>query len=132
MGYRNQIVEIVEKTCNRQKYDETMGQRVMEMAQEGKFPEEWCAEIGILPSTLYNWANRYPEFEEAVENAWVLLHAWAAKTFRENLQNPNFRQTMFLKKMERRLPNTFGDKAKLTEDNFLRFFQTGQGLPGGK
>lgn len=117
MPYSYDIVA-VRKGSNRQKYDGTQGPRIMEMAEQGLWPEEWCAELGIRMSTLYAWADRYPEFEEALHNAWVLLHAWAARTWRENLNNPNFRQTMFTAKMQRRLPSTFGAEPRVTQEGY--------------
>jgi|GEM_PF-7093675 len=114
----NLPVVVVEKRSNRQKYDGTQPLRVMEMAAKGMWPEEWLVEFGIVRSTLYEWCNTHPEFEEAVENAWEILHAWAAKKWRENLSNPNFKNSMFMEKLRRRMPSTFGLTPDLTSEGF--------------
>jgi len=39
------------------KYDPEMCWRVRDMAQEGMFPEEWCADLGVTMSTLFQRAH---------------------------------------------------------------------------
>jgi hypothetical protein len=69
--------------------------------------------------TLYSWANERPEFEEAVEAAWHVLHAYFARLLRENLTNPALRQTTILQIMAKRFPSTWGQSPSNTLDHFL-------------
>lgn len=64
------------------KYDPEHCWTVRELAQEGMFPEEWVAHIGVTLSTLYNWANAHPEFEQAMHEAYWLLRAYWTKQTR--------------------------------------------------
>ena len=120
MSHRNNIVPAapVPVRSNRQKYHAGMPQRVIDMARDGMFPEEWCAELGISMRTLYAWANDRPEFEEAVEDAWHALHAYWARLMRENITNPAFRQTAALQIIAKRFPATWGQHPRNTLDHF--------------
>lgn len=120
MSYRNNIVPVVvTQGSNRQKYRGDAACKILAMAEDGKWPEEWCAELGISMRTLYSWANERPEFEEAVEAAWHLLHAYWARLLRDNLTNPSLRQNAILQVMAKRFPSTWGQAPRNTLDHFL-------------
>jgi hypothetical protein len=120
MSYRNNIVSLeVTRGSNRQKYDGDASLKILAMAEGGMFPEEWCVELGISMRTLYSWANERPEFEEAVEAAWHVLHAYYARLVRQNLLNPSLRQNALLQVMAKRFPSTWGQAPTNTLDHFL-------------
>lgn len=120
MQYRNDIVPVEPtKGSNRQKYDGSMGRRILGFAETGMWPEEWVCELGITMRTLYAWARSYPEFAEQVEQAWHVLHAYWARLVRQNIGNPAFRQTMALRIMAKRFPSTWGREPINTLENFL-------------
>lgn len=120
MALRNNIVPAPEVPIrsNRQIYHAGIPERVVAMAQQGRFPEEWCAELGVSMRTIYAWANDRPEFEDAVEHAWHLLHAYWARLLRENITNPAFRQSAALQVMAKRFPATWGKEPRNTLENF--------------
>lgn len=104
------------------KYDPEFCWTVRLMAQEGKFQEEWCAELGITMSTLFQWANVYPDFDQAVREAWHLLNAyWTAKA-RAVVENPvlysDLKATVFLEILRKRFPETWGKNARNTQETF--------------
>ena len=102
------------------KYDPAHCDTVRELAQEGKFPETWCATIGISKSTLYSWSDLHPEFQEACEIGWILLaHFWAEYT-RKNLTNPDLKTAPLLKVLSTRFPSIYGKNPRFTEENFLQ------------
>ena len=77
-------------------------------AQEGKFPETWCARIGIHRATFYRWANDNPEFEEAILQAWVILqHYWTEYAVRE-LKNKDLKSAVLLTILKARFPRLYG------------------------
>ena len=120
MSYRNNIITVeVNRNSNRQKYDADAPLRILAMAEEGLFPEEWCVDLGISMRTLYSWANDRPEFEEAVEAAWHVLHAYWARLLRANLTNLAPRQNAILQVMAKRFPSTWGQTPNNTLDHFL-------------
>lgn len=89
------------------------------MAEEGKFPEEWCVELGISMRTLYSWADERTEFAEAVEFSWHVLHAFWVRLLRENLTNPRLRQNALFQTLAKRFPSTWGQTPSNTLDHFL-------------
>lgn len=104
------------------KYDPEFCWTVRQMGQDGQFPEEWCAEIGITMSTLFNWANIYPDFDQAVREAWHLLNAyWTAKA-RHVVEQPllysDLKATVFLEILRKRFPETWGKTPRNTQETF--------------
>lgn len=120
MTHRNNIIspDPVPIRSNRQKYHSGIPQQILDMAKQGMFPEEWCAELGISMRTLYVWANERPEFEDAVEQSWHALHAFWASLLRSNITNPAFRQTAALQVMAKRFPATWGQSPQNTLEHF--------------
>ena len=100
------------------KYDPEFCWTIRGLAQEGRFPEEWCAEIGVTMKTLYEWANVFPEFDEAVRIAWHLLNAYWTNYARDNLTNPNLRTTLLLEILRKRFPESWGKNARNTQETF--------------
>lgn len=103
------------------KYDPEYCWTVRKMGQEGQFPEEWCAEIGVTMWTLYNWANTYPEFEQAMHEAWYCLRAYWAKQARIAAQGGSgvVSPTVMLEILRKRFPDTWGLNPKATHDHFI-------------
>lgn len=91
---------------------------VRRMAQQGKFPETWCAELGITVSTLYKWANDYEDFEQAVEEGWHILHAVYERMLFEAIRSELKTTPSLLKAMARRFPSTWGEQARNTLEHF--------------
>ena len=104
------------------KYDPKYCMEIRDMAQDGKFPEEWCAHIGVTITTIYNWANRYPEFDEAVRIAWHILHAYYSEKARKIVENPLkynvLKATVFLEILRKRFPSTWGKEPRNTAEDF--------------
>jgi hypothetical protein len=103
-------VDIPRQSDYRQEYCEL----VCQMAEEGKFPEEWCAELGCTMSTLYVWANKYEDFEWSVEVAWHLLHAHYARQMREGVTDKRGMPAL-LEILRKRFPETCGQNPRNTE-----------------
>lgn len=101
------------------KYDPEFCWTVRELAQQGLFVEEWCAAIGVTMSTLYNWANRYPEFEDAMHQAWYLLRAYWSKQARESIIGVGRPPSVLIKILETRFPETWGKtNPRITQEAF--------------
>lgn len=99
------------------KYSPEYCNQVRMLAQEGMFPEEWCAHIGVTLQTLYNWANAYPEFEEAVHIAWWILRAYWSKKARESVQGIGMAPSVLNNILEKRFPDTWGRNARMTHEH---------------
>lgn len=113
------------------KYDPAYCQLIRDLAQEGKFPERWCCEIGISMSTLYNWANRYPEFEEAVTIAWHLLASHYTDKLVAMADNAEGRgQSALLELLRKRFPSLYGSMPRGTLDHFQARNAPAEAAPG--
>lgn len=93
------------------KYDPEYCWTVRQLAEGGEFPEEWCAAIGVTMPTLFNWANAYPEFEQAMHEAWWLCRAYWTKQARTSVQGVGIPPTVLIKVLESRFPDTWGKTA---------------------
>lgn len=90
------------------KYDPVYCDLIKGLAEVGGFPETWCAKIGIHWGTLYRWADEYPEFEEAVRQAWVLLQHYWTTYAQDNLKNTDLRSTVLITLLRQRFPSIYG------------------------
>lgn len=111
---------------NNNKYDPEYCWTVRQLAQEGMFPEEWCAHLGVTYATVYNWANRYPEFEQACMEAWYLLRAYWTKKARTSVQGVGMSPSVLIKVLESRFPDTYG---KTNPRNTQETFENRPGRP---
>lgn len=122
-GRRNFLANIgqrPEDPSRAKKYEPVYCDLVRQLAETGAFPETWCAKIGIHWATLYRWADEYPEFEEAVKQAWVLLqHFWTQYSL-DNMKNTDLRSTVLIKILTSRFPRLYGN-AKVPEGTLEHF-----------
>lgn len=111
---------------NANKYDPEHCWTVRQLAQEGYFPESWCARLGVTYATIFNWANRHPEFEQACMEAWYLLRAhWTEKAM-ANIQGAGMAPSVLIKILESRFPDTWG---KTNPRNTQELFENRPGKP---
>lgn len=104
------------------KYDPEFCWTVRLMAQEGKFPESWCARLGVTMQTLFNWANTYPDFDQAVREAWHILNAYWTERAQQIVEHPalwsDLKATVFLEILRKRFPETWGKNSRNTQETF--------------
>ena len=73
--------EVIKKLGAPRKYEPWMGERIIEIAEQGGHVAEMCKAIEIRSKdTFYRWIKLYPEFEEAYKTAKLYSQA-----FYENL-----------------------------------------------
>ena len=100
------------------KYDPEYCWTVRELGQEGKFPEEWVSHLGVTLKTLYNWANSYPEFEQAMHEAHWLCRAYWARRARENVQGVGMAPSILALILQRRFGDMWGQNAANLQQHF--------------
>jgi len=100
------------------RYDPEFCEVICDLAQQGKFPEQWCAFIGCAMSSLYRWANEHEEFDRAVHMAWHLLEAYWTDYAHKNLKNKDLRTTLMIEMLRKRFPSTWGQSPINTYENF--------------
>ena len=101
------------------KYDPEYCMMIRDMAQDGLFPESWCARIGVTMRTLFNWANTYPDFEEAMHIAWHILHAvWSERAMKAKNGFGEHPPSVLLEILRKRFPATYGASPRNTHETF--------------
>lgn len=117
---RSNIVPITKdpRATNALKYRPEFCKLVTYLARQGHFPEEWCAQIEVSLSTMYNWANRYPAFDEACQLAWTYLTAyWTRQTLQAARGGPADAK-LLIHILQKRFPDTWGHTARNTQASF--------------
>lgn len=104
---------------NRQIYNPEFCQTVRDLAQQGLFPESWCAHIGVTMRTMFTWADRYPEFCEAFEIGWHLLADYWSKEALNSIQGVGRPPSVTLEILRKRFPATYGSKPRNTLETFM-------------
>lgn len=101
------------------KFDPEYCMKIRLLAQEGKFPEEWAAHIGVHMATMRNWASTHPEFREAVQIARVLLATWWTNKAREFTDKKGGNQMILVEVLRKRFPELYGKHPKDAFDFIL-------------
>ncbi|NRB19471.1 MAG: hypothetical protein HRU33_18390 [Rhodobacteraceae bacterium] len=92
---------------------------IKSMARQGEFPEQWCAKMDVALATMFNWATRYPDFDEACRVAWTALSAYWTRELMKAAQGGGCDQKLLLELLRRRFPDTWGEAARNTEAHFV-------------
>ena len=91
----NQLVTLRDSTLA-VKYDPTIHPMLaILMAKDGCTITEIAAQCKVHVSTLYDWAERYSEFEDALEICRTLHEAWWIKKGKNNLENGRFQTPLY-------------------------------------
>jgi hypothetical protein len=117
---RSNIVPIVRdpRATNALKYRPEFCALVTDLARQGHFPEEWCRRIEVSLSTMYNWANRYPDFDEACQLGWTYLTAyWTCQALQAARGGPADTK-LLIHILQKRFPDTWGHTARNTQASF--------------
>lgn len=61
---------------NREKFKPEYCQIVIDHMSQGRSVVSFAAEVGVSKRTVYNWAQRIPEFADAIEHAQTLCERW--------------------------------------------------------
>ena len=103
------------------KYDPRYCEEIRLLAQDGKFPETWCATIGIHKVTLYRWADEYPEFEEAIRIAWVVLQDYWTRFAVTSIVTKDINQGILNTILKGRFPSLYSNKPEILEGTLEHF-----------
>jgi hypothetical protein len=70
------VVEVIPKMGRPSKYEPWMCDALLKVFASGRFVARFCAEIGIVRSTFYEWVKEYPELNDAYNRAQELSRAF--------------------------------------------------------
>lgn len=69
------------------KYTEDMPKTIIDYMSQGNSLIQFAALVGVHKDTIYEWANRHPEFSDAFRKARILCEAWWEKYYANALMN---------------------------------------------
>lgn len=96
---------------------------VVRMAREGRFPEEWAAEMGIAMSTMYGWAARYTAFDRACRVAWTALASHWTQAAMAAALGGECNTKILLEILRRRFPDIWGENPRATSEHYMSWVQ---------
>jgi hypothetical protein len=70
------VVEVIPKRGRPAKYEPWMCDALLKVFASGRFVARFCAEVGIVRSTFYEWIKEYPELNTAYNHAQELSRAF--------------------------------------------------------
>lgn len=99
------------------KYDPAFCERVVELGRQGKSRESICARLGIGWSTLHAWADIYPEFQDALEEAKFLEQDYWEELGSQHIVEvpggPKLNTGVWTRSMAARFPKKWRDNSKM-------------------
>lgn len=96
---------------------------VVGMAREGRFPEEWAAEMGVAMSTMYGWAARYTAFDRACRVAWTALASYWTQAAMSAALGGECNTKILLLILKRRFPDIWGENPRATSEHYMSWVQ---------
>ena len=63
---------------------------LLQVFSEGGDIARFCANLKISRTTYYDWAKKFPDFAQAIDEAYELARAWWEDVGRNNLCSPQF------------------------------------------
>ena len=95
-------------------YDPAYCEQVVKLGAEGNSPEEISAEINVPRTTMDSWAEKYPEFSEALTRAKDLELVWWEKVGKRALFADKFQQQVWAKSMQARFRHKYTERVENT------------------
>lgn len=93
-------------------YREEYCELVVELGRQGKSHAQISATIGQSRTTLYNWADQFPEFMNAMTRARELSQSWWEDQGQLGIWSKEFNPSAWAKSMSARFPDEYTDKTK--------------------
>lgn len=100
------------------KYDPSMCDVVLKLAESGASKVEMVVELGIARSTFYKWQEDFPEFGEAVKVATDISQAWWERMGRTAVFGgvDSFNASSYIFTMKNRFRNDYADSLALKNE----------------
>lgn len=83
--------------------------QIRDMAQEGRFPEEWCGPLGVTLETMRRWGHAHPEFKDALIISRHLLNAFWSNKARVSIDKPGINASVLITILKGRFPEFYGN-----------------------
>ena len=96
------------------KYKRKFCEEVTELAKTGASMAEICSHFDISRQTIDNWANKHPEFLEALTRAKIHAQAWWEAIGRQGLVANKFNGKIWEVSMRARFREDYTERKELT------------------
>ena len=87
-------------------------------ARDGATDEILAKKMGISPSTLYEWKNKFPEISEALKKGKEIVDFEVENAMLKAIENGNVTAMIFW--LKNRQPEKWRDKPEITEDAAIK------------
>lgn len=89
-------------------------ERVIELGRLGYSHAQIAAhaDIDVARKTLYEWADKYPEFSDAITRARDLAQAWFENKGQDGLEKPGFNASLWNKQVTCRFRDDYTETSK--------------------
>lgn len=87
-------------------------------ARDGATDEILAKKMGISPSTLYEWKNKFPEISEALKKGKEIVDFEVENAMLKAIENGNVTAMIFW--LKNRQPEKWRDKPESTEDAAIK------------
>ena len=87
-------------------------------ARDGATDEILAKKMGISPSTLYEWKNKFPEISEALKKGKEIVDFEVENAMLKAIENGNVTAMIFW--LKNRQPEKWRDKPECTEDAAIK------------
>jgi hypothetical protein len=89
-------------------------EKVIELAKTGGSWAEIAAEFMVDRATLYDWADKHPDFSTALKIAKVLEQAWWEKEGKRGMQDNRINAAVWTKSMQARFRDDYTERREVT------------------
>lgn len=96
-------------------------EEVIELGKLGKSKIQMCAKFNISRQTIDNWADKNPEFLEALSKAVAHAQSWWENTGQEHMMKPGFNAAVWKKSMEARFRDDYTEKQEVEHSGNVQF-----------
>ena len=87
--------------------------RAVELGKEGKSKAQIAASLGCVRQTLDNWAEKYPQFLDALTRARDLSLSWWEDQGQKGIWSREFNANAFKLQVMNRFPDDYRDKTSV-------------------
>lgn len=104
-------------------------EQVVELGKLGKSKMQMCASFNISRQTIDNWAEKNPEFLEALNKSVAHAQNWWENTGQEAMMKPGFNAVVWTKSMQARFRDDYTEKQEIAHSGDVSFVTVYESKP---
>lgn len=104
-------------------YDPSFCDQVIELGKKGKTKTQMAAKFGVSRNTIYDWMNKYPDFQEAMDVAVSAAQNWWEKQLQRQTKTGEGSATAAIFAMKNQFPDQYKDRKETHHSGELGVFE---------